>query len=97
LASHTTRRGLEVTDHWYGAFATAWRWGSFIAAHALVALVLIGVIALIQRLILQLGDPKLFDMIPLRYIFDGMDLGILAAFLVLGSVEAVNVFRGHHG
>ena len=36
---------------------------------------------------------QLFDIIPLRYIFDGMDLGILVAFLVLGTLEAIKVFR----
>jgi hypothetical protein len=79
---------------WYSAFETAWRWGSFIAAHALVAILLIAVIAVIQRRVLLIGDPKLFDVIPLRYVFDGMDLGILVAFVVLGTIEAVVVFRG---
>jgi hypothetical protein len=79
---------------WYFAFATAWIWGSFIAAHALVAMLLIGVIALIQWLVLRLGDPQLFDTIPLRYVFDGMDLGILVAFVVVGTIHAVIVFRG---
>jgi hypothetical protein len=32
-------------------------------------------------------------MVALRYIFDGMDLAILVAFLVLGTVEAVIVFK----
>ena len=84
----------KVVDPWYSAFETAWRWGSFIAAHALVAMLLLGVVALLQRLVLLLGDPKLFDKIPLRYIFDGMDLGILLAFVIIGTVEAVTVFRG---
>ena len=82
-----------MSETWFSAFLTAWRWGSFIAAHAVVALLLLGVIALIQWLILQLGDPKLFDTIPVRYIFDGMDLAILVAFVVLGTVEAVLVFK----
>jgi hypothetical protein len=78
---------------WYSAFETAWRWGSFILAHALVAIVLLAAIVLVQRLVLQAGDPRLFDRVPLRYIFDGMDLAILVAFLVLGTVEAVMVFK----
>lgn len=76
---------------WYSAFQTAWRWGSFILAHALI--VLLAAIVLVQRLVLQAGDPKLFDRVPLRYIFDGMDLAILVAFLVLGTLEAVMVFK----
>lgn len=82
-----------MAEPWYSAFETAWRWGSFIAAHALVAMLLLGVIALLQWLVLQLGDPKLFDRIPLRYVFDGMDLGILVAFVVIGTIEAVIVFK----
>jgi hypothetical protein len=85
-----------VAKPWYSAFETAWRWGSYIAAHALVACVLIGAIELIQLLILRAGDPKLFDIVPLRYIFDGMDLAILLAFLVVGTIEAVRVFREDH-
>jgi hypothetical protein len=81
-------------EPWYSAFETAWRWGSFIAAHALVGLVLVGVVYVFQRLLLQLGDPKLFDIIPLRYVFDGMDIGILVAFVVFGTLEAIVVFRG---
>ena len=79
--------------HWYSAFETALRWGSFIAAHALVAMLLLGVVALIQWLVLKLGEPKLFGIIPLGYIFDSMDLAILIAFIVLGTLEAVMVFR----
>jgi hypothetical protein len=60
-------------------------------AHALI--VLLAAIVLVQRLVLQAGDPKLFDRVPLRYIFDGMDLAILVAFLVLGTLEAVMVFK----
>jgi hypothetical protein len=78
---------------WYAAFVTAWHWGSFIAAHALVACVLIGSIEVVQLLILAIGDPRLFDILPLRYIFDGMDVGILVAFIVLGMVEAIVVFQ----
>jgi hypothetical protein len=82
-----------LAEPWYSAFQTAWRWGSFIAAHAIVALLLLAVIVIIQWAVLQVGDPKLFDKIPLRYIFDGMDLGILVAFVILGTAEAIAVFR----
>jgi len=56
-------------------------------------MLLLGVVALIQWLVLKLGEPKLFDIIPLGYIFDSMDLAILIAFIVLGTLEAVMVFR----
>jgi hypothetical protein len=85
--------GVVLTEPWYAAFQTAWRWGSFTRAHAIVPMLLMGVIALLQWLVLKLGDPLLFDRIPLRYIFDGMDVGILIAFVTLGTVAAVVVFR----
>jgi hypothetical protein len=50
-------------------------------------------IYLLQVLLKAVGDPKLFDVLPLRYIFDGMDLAILLAFIVLGTLEAIRVFR----
>jgi hypothetical protein len=85
-----------VAKPWYFAFETAWRWGSFVAAHIIVACILIGGIKLVQYLLLELGDTKLFDIIPLRYIFDGMELGVLVAFVVLGTLEAISVFRERH-
>jgi hypothetical protein len=88
------RRGKKVVGPpWHGAFYRALRTGSFFVAHVIVALVFIGGIELIQLALLKLGDPKLFDILPLRYIFDAMDLAILVAFLVLGTVEAVTVFK----
>jgi hypothetical protein len=65
--------------------------GSYIAAHGLVTILLIAVIHGIQWLVILAGDPKLFDVIPLRYILDGMDLGLLLVFVVLGTTEAVRV------
>jgi hypothetical protein len=62
----------------------------------MVALVFIGVITLFQWLLLSLGDPKLFDIVPVRFLFDGMDVAIFVAFLVFGTLEAINVFRGRH-
>jgi hypothetical protein len=82
-----------LPERWYSAFQKALRWGSFIAAHALVAMLLLGAVALIQWLVLQLGEPKLFGIIPLGYVFDSMDLGILIAFIVIGTAEAIVVFR----
>ena len=82
-----------MSGPWYSSFGKALRWGSYVAAHAVVAIIILGAIYLIQQLLIMAGDPKLFDVIPLRYIFDGMDLGILLAFIVLGTLEAVRVFR----
>jgi hypothetical protein len=63
--------------------------------HVLVAAVLIGAIYAIQLLLRYAGDPKLFDWIPVRYIFDAMDAGILVAFTAFGTLEAIRAFRGN--
>ena len=55
---------------------------------------MVAVVYVFQSFLLQLGDPKLFDIVPLRYVFDGMDVGIIIAFLVFGTIEAVIVFKG---
>ena len=78
---------------WYAPFIKALRAGAYVAAHLLVAAALIGAIYAIQLLLRYIGDPKLFDWIPIRYIFDAMDAGILVAFIVFGIVDAILVFR----
>ena len=82
-----------MTNPWYTPFHKALRLGAYIASHTLVALLLIGVVSLIQWVVLTAGDIKLFEVLPLRYIFDAMDLGILVVFLVFGTLEAIWVFR----
>ena len=78
---------------WYSHFQLALRWGSYVAAHGLVTIVLLAVIVGIQWIVIAIGDPKLFDWIPLRYLFDVMSLGIMFCFLVFGTLEAIRVFR----
>ena len=84
--------GESLAKSWKASFEKAMRWGAFLAAHALITIVLIGIIWVIQTLLIAEGDPKLFDWMPIRYIFDLMDLAILATFLVCGTREAIMVF-----
>lgn len=74
-------------------FIKAWRVGCFLLAHLLVTLGLIAVIEVVRWALSRLDDPKLFDFIPLRYVFDAMDMGILIVFLIMGTFHAVAVFR----
>jgi len=74
-------------------FAKAARAGAYLAAHVLVACLIIGAISLIKLLIVEIGDPLLFDWVPIRYVFDAMDAGILISFALFGAIEAFNVFR----
>jgi hypothetical protein len=82
-----------VTTPWYYPFKKAFRSGCYLVAHALVAFLIIGLSEAIKRALLWDGDPKLFDFVPLRYIFDAVDIGILAVFLIFGTIEAIRVFR----
>jgi hypothetical protein len=78
---------------WSRPFKKAFRSGCYLVAHAMVAILIIGLIAAIKRALMWDGDPKLFDFFPLRYIFDAADIGILAVFLIFGTIEAIQVFR----
>jgi hypothetical protein len=78
---------------WYRPFKKAFRSGCYLVAHAMIGLLIVGLFAAIQRAIMWDGDPKLFDFFPLRYIFDAVDIGILAVFLTFGTIEAIQVFR----
>ena len=78
---------------WYAPLITALKAAIFLAAHLLLAAGLIGAVWAIQWLLAEAGDPKLFDWIPLRYMFDVMDAGILAVFIWYGVGGAIDVFR----
>jgi hypothetical protein len=79
-------------EPWYRPFLRALSYGSYVLAHVGVALLLISGIRAIQWLVISTGDPKLFDFLPLRWVFDVMDLGILSTFTVFGTLEAIDVF-----
>ena len=68
-------------------------WGAYVAGHTFVTGVIIIAVWGVQTLLAWAGDPKLFDWIPLRYIFDVVDLAIVVAFIVFGTSEAIVVFR----
>ena len=78
---------------WYRPFRRAIWPACYLIAHAVVAILLIGVITLVQHVLRLDGDPKLFDVIPLRYIFDVVDVAILVLFLIFGTLEGVQVFK----
>jgi O-antigen ligase len=80
---------------WYAPFIKAVRAGTYLAAHVIVASTLISAIYVVQLLLIYVGDPKLFDLVPIRFIFDAMDGFILIAFVAFGTIEAIRVFQGH--
>ena len=79
--------------HWYDPVKSAFRIAVYIVCHTAVAMLLIGGIEAIAYLLRRLGEPKLFDVVPLRYCFDAMDACILVVFFVSGVMAAVNSFK----
>jgi hypothetical protein len=82
-----------VPATWGVSFEKALGWGAYVLAHAFVAVLLIAAIGIVQEFLYLIGDPRLFDKIPIRYIFDGMDVAILVGFFALTALEAIWVFR----
>ena len=65
----------------------------FLICHTVITLVLILVAYAAHYLILATGDPKLFDAVPLRYLFDAMDAGLIVSYIALGTIGAFLAFR----
>jgi hypothetical protein len=82
-----------VTAPWYSPFKKAFLSGCHLLAHTFVAVLIVGLVSLVQRVLIWDGDRKLFDIFPLRYIFDLSDVALLAVFLVFGTLQAIHVFR----
>ena len=85
-----------MLERWYGPLERALRSGAFVAAHFAVASVFVATNYLIEKLLRELGDPRLYDLIPWRYVFDTIDIGLVIVFGSLGIGKAVRVFRGPH-
>ena len=78
---------------WYNPLRKAFRSACYLVAHGLVALLIIGISEVIRWFLIRNGDPRLFDICPMRYIFDLVDLAVAGVFLVFGTIEGVRVFR----
>ncbi len=78
---------------WHAPLTKALRAAAFFVAHTFLAILIIGLVALVKVALHWLGDPKLFEWIPLSYVFDVMDATALAVFIPFGVVEAVRVFK----
>lgn len=64
--------------------------------HTVVAAIVIICIWAFSRLFHFLWvaeDPLLFDVFPLRYLFDGMDAGVVVVFAWNGVASAARIFR----
>lgn len=59
--------------------------------------VLIGGIEVVRYLVHLIGNPLFYDKIPIGYIFDTVELGILVPLVILVPLEALGVFRKKKG
>ena len=72
------------------------RAATFLITHAALALLFIVVIYVVQRFIAYLWgkpDPLLLDVVPLRYFFDAIDIGVLIMFGWRGIIAANRAFK----
>jgi hypothetical protein len=84
---------LSARLPWYAPLGKAIRAATFFVAHAALAILIIGLVSLVKIVLRWLGDPKLFDWVPLSYVFDVMDALALLVFIPFGASEAIKVFR----
>jgi hypothetical protein len=68
-----------------------------LVGHLLVSLVLIGCFWVIEQAIKQLwgkSEPLLYGRVPLKYLFDTLDVAVFAVFIVWGVIEAHRNLKG---
>lgn len=65
-----------------------------ILCHVFVfAVLIVGAIAL-DHLLIAAGDPKLYDLVPWRYLVDTGDLGLTLGFIVYGTISFIVLLKG---
>lgn len=78
---------------WLRPLVRAARAGTFLLAHSLIAVLMIGLLTGVAKFLDYMGDHRLFHTVPVSFIIDAMDCAILLVFVTFGVMEAVNVFR----
>ncbi|MGO9770422.1 MAG: hypothetical protein ACLPSW_12870 [Roseiarcus sp.] len=78
---------------WFSPFVTALWCGAYLVSHVIVAGIALAAVKATKWLVGVADHPKLFDLVSIEYLFDAMDLGILAAFFILGTREVVWVLK----
>lgn len=79
----------------YEVFERGLRAAAYFTVHIAIALLIIEGIYLIKLALAWMGDPRLFNFVPISYIFDAMDIFVLLVFIVFGTREAYLVMREH--
>lgn len=76
-----------MTDrsHWRGLAKQTLHLPLVAISHTVVAIILLSGGLLMHHIVVEYGDPKLYDLVPLRYVVDTIDLGVLGAYIVFGT------------
>jgi hypothetical protein len=94
--SDSRRDSVKDEDRkWYGPFRRTAKALLELAAHLLVVVGLLAGIRLLEEIVRRLWgqtDHLFFGKIPLKYLFDAADLGILAGFLLYGVYSVVSAY-----
>jgi hypothetical protein len=81
----------------WGPILRAGRAAIAFLGHFIIGMVLIVGIWATERMILWLWegrDPQLYGRIPLKYLFDTLDLAVFSVFIVWGTIEAHRKLKG---
>jgi hypothetical protein len=94
VLSHSKRFGGNLpAPTWYSSYRNARDRIVYVVCHIVLVAVLIGGTEVIRYLVHLIGNPLFYDKVPIGYIFDTVELGILVPFIILVPLEALGVFR----
>jgi hypothetical protein len=88
---------MENDDPWWGPVLRALRAAAAFIGHICLAIIIITGIWSLENYIHYLWEerePMLFDRVPLKWLFDAVDLSILLVFAVWGTIEANRKLKG---
>lgn len=83
-------------DDLWGPVRAALRAAIHLACHIVVAgLIIVGIRALegLMSWLWQSQNPLLFDLLPLKYLFHAMDLGVLLVFAFYGIISVAKTLK----
>jgi len=86
-------------EPWFGSLERAFRAALALVGHLALGLLMLGGIWVTEHWFRWLwgeAEPMLYGRVPLRYLFDTMDVAILIVFTVWGAWEAHRQLRGEH-
>jgi hypothetical protein len=84
---------MDGGEIWRSPVNSAIKSATYIGCHTFVTLVLISSTRLIAIALEELGDPKVFDSVPVRYLFDLMDVVFIVIFIFGSALSAVRAFK----